>query len=397
MPLTREQIAARLRAAREAIGFTQAEVAERMGMHRPTLSEIEAGRRAVTSEELAQLARVYATSVAALLAETESVSDDLIAAVFRRQGVETPIGRLAVRRARAHCLAEQELEKLLGVSPASVLPLMRSAPIPLSKGEAIRQGEQLAADERRRLDLGAEPIRNPFDLLERQGVRTVQLEDDHGLDVDGIYFESVDTGACVAVNLRRDDHTGFRAVFTAAHEYGHWRMGDVTAEAFTLGPATDDPIETRANAFAAAFLMPEPGLREYLRRAGLLNTQGVVDHLSAADIVRAMDYFGVSRTALLYRLENIGLMQRDAAEELRNASLDLLKVAARLEIRFRPTRVAAGRLEVLAIEAWRRGLIGTGRAAELLRKDIAEFRETMAVSGEHQETEDHGLLGAAGG
>ena len=60
---TREQIATRLRAAREAAGLSQGQVAKLLKWHRPTVSEIEAGRRRVAGEELAQFATLYGVSV----------------------------------------------------------------------------------------------------------------------------------------------------------------------------------------------------------------------------------------------------------------------------------------------------------------------------------------------
>jgi transcriptional regulator with XRE-family HTH domain len=59
----REQIAQRLRTAREAAGVSQGQVAKLMQIHRPTVSEIEAGRRKVSSEELVQFASLYGVSV----------------------------------------------------------------------------------------------------------------------------------------------------------------------------------------------------------------------------------------------------------------------------------------------------------------------------------------------
>ena len=41
----KECIASRLRSAREMAGLSQGQVAKMLGMHRPTISEIEAGRR----------------------------------------------------------------------------------------------------------------------------------------------------------------------------------------------------------------------------------------------------------------------------------------------------------------------------------------------------------------
>jgi transcriptional regulator with XRE-family HTH domain len=42
--MTREEFGDRFRAAREAAGLTQAAAAERLGISRPRISEIEAGR-----------------------------------------------------------------------------------------------------------------------------------------------------------------------------------------------------------------------------------------------------------------------------------------------------------------------------------------------------------------
>jgi transcriptional regulator with XRE-family HTH domain len=55
----RLQIAQRLRQAREASGLTQGQVAKRLNLHRPTISEIEAGRRRVSGDEISLLADLY--------------------------------------------------------------------------------------------------------------------------------------------------------------------------------------------------------------------------------------------------------------------------------------------------------------------------------------------------
>lgn len=62
-------IPARLRAAREAAGLSQGQVAKLMNMHRPTISEMEAGKRRISADELAKLADLYDTKVAWLLGE----------------------------------------------------------------------------------------------------------------------------------------------------------------------------------------------------------------------------------------------------------------------------------------------------------------------------------------
>lgn len=56
-------VAGRLKEAREAAGLSQGQVARIMDLHRPTISEIEAGRRKVSSEEVERLSEIYGVSV----------------------------------------------------------------------------------------------------------------------------------------------------------------------------------------------------------------------------------------------------------------------------------------------------------------------------------------------
>ena len=75
---SRQTIASRLRLARENAGLTQSQVAKKIGWHRPTVSEIEAGRRRVSADELANLAKLYGASVNWMLGEeqeSDSTSD----------------------------------------------------------------------------------------------------------------------------------------------------------------------------------------------------------------------------------------------------------------------------------------------------------------------------------
>ena len=59
-------------------GLSQAQVARLLDLHRPAVSEIEAGKRRVSAEELAQLAGLFDVSVAWLIGETAEAleSDD---------------------------------------------------------------------------------------------------------------------------------------------------------------------------------------------------------------------------------------------------------------------------------------------------------------------------------
>jgi len=66
----RSAIAERMREARKAAGLSQGQVAKLLQMHRPTVSEIEAGNRRVSAEELVKFAETYDVTVSWLLGET---------------------------------------------------------------------------------------------------------------------------------------------------------------------------------------------------------------------------------------------------------------------------------------------------------------------------------------
>lgn len=66
----RALVASRLREARKLAGLSQGQVAKLLGLHRPTISEIEAGNRRVSAEELSRFAEMYDVTVSWLLAET---------------------------------------------------------------------------------------------------------------------------------------------------------------------------------------------------------------------------------------------------------------------------------------------------------------------------------------
>lgn len=78
------QLGERLRRSREYLGLSQGEVAEYMHLSRPAITNIEAGRRKVSTFELARLARLYRQPYEYYLGEVpEVVEDETTGALFR--------------------------------------------------------------------------------------------------------------------------------------------------------------------------------------------------------------------------------------------------------------------------------------------------------------------------
>jgi transcriptional regulator with XRE-family HTH domain len=66
----------RLRMAREQAGLSQGQVSRLLNVHRPTISEMEAGRRKVSADELIKLAKLYDVSLEWLTEDKKQDSDN---------------------------------------------------------------------------------------------------------------------------------------------------------------------------------------------------------------------------------------------------------------------------------------------------------------------------------
>jgi len=73
--LNENLLGSRLRGAREMAGLSQAQVAKMLSLHRPTISEIEAGRRKVSAEEMTKLADIYDIKIS-WLTDTNKETDE---------------------------------------------------------------------------------------------------------------------------------------------------------------------------------------------------------------------------------------------------------------------------------------------------------------------------------
>ena len=79
--MDQQELAARLREAREYVGLLQGDVAKALGIPRASVSALESGKRRVSSLELRRLARLYRRPVGWLLGEDADV--DLSAPLHR--------------------------------------------------------------------------------------------------------------------------------------------------------------------------------------------------------------------------------------------------------------------------------------------------------------------------
>lgn len=98
-PTEPELLGQRLKEAREVLGLSQASVANHLDIPRPSVSDIESGRRKVTFLELKALARLYRHPIAHFSGEnSEPPANETTGALFRAASVLSPIDQQQVLR-----------------------------------------------------------------------------------------------------------------------------------------------------------------------------------------------------------------------------------------------------------------------------------------------------------
>lgn len=387
----------RLKAARERRGLSQQSAAEALDVPRTALTNIEAGTRSVSTLELTRLAQVYGIVPGALLAERASEMEDL--SIVLPRALPDLAGSAAfgaaVRRMVDLC---QEGARLRGLLEQRLEPRIPSYETSVSStAEAIRQAETVAAEERRRLGLGNAPIANLAELIAGEGVWVAAAELPE--DLSGLFMNHADIGLAILVNA---GHSDVRRRFSYAHEYAHalFDRGEVVS-ATRRGNASA-LVEKRANAFAAAFLMPADGVIEQLRQMDkgqpsrltqaifdvannvMLDTEirppaksQTVTYQDAAVVAR---HFAVSYEAAVWRMRSLNRLSQAEAlalisqKDVGNQYLKLLDFADLVDGNGAPEPVEPQEQELrsqlvrLAIEAFRREEISVGRLREIAAK-----------------------------
>ncbi|MBF9071184.1 ImmA/IrrE family metallo-endopeptidase [Streptacidiphilus sp. NEAU-YB345] len=302
-----------------AARLSHAAFAARVGITPDKLSKSLNGVRRFSSTDLAVIAEAGSVTVDWLLTGRQP----------SRAGVAGR-GDAAAHSSSLNDIAERfttayEVLELLGRAPE--MPTLPE----LGPGDPDDQGEQLAATVRAWLERSpGEPPATDLALLPTGELLSV-IERAFGVDfavvelpgpVDGFSWQQ-EGGPRLAL-ARRDDRWT-RQRFTLAHELGHLLAGDA-AEPLTESPVAPgrqaEPDEVRANAFAAALLMPEADIRRFVSEAGSgTASDSGSDSGSGSGSGPGVDFaalvveFRVSPSALAARLRRLGLI--DASEQAR--------------------------------------------------------------------------------
>jgi XRE family transcriptional regulator, aerobic/anaerobic benzoate catabolism transcriptional regulator len=118
------ELGARTRALRLERGWTLREVSERTGVSARFLVQLEAGRGNISVRRLAEVARAFDTTAAALLAEPNEPRKSVIALLGLRGAGKTTVGRRLARRLRMPFVElDRRIEKAAQLSLGEIFSL----------------------------------------------------------------------------------------------------------------------------------------------------------------------------------------------------------------------------------------------------------------------------------
>ncbi len=392
MALTPKELGQRLKHIRETKQITQESAAVALGISRTAIALVESGSRTINTVQLEKLAKFYGRDVGDFFVSEKEHDRVAVAVSFRiKEELKQKISKTMLDTHIKLLKEYSQLEKLLSLDSKFKHPVKYDLPEPKNVWEAIEFGQKIAENERQRLQLGTRPIKDIAELLEIQGVRVLDIDMDE--DISGIFMGDDQIGLSILVNPK---HHASRHAFTLAHEYCHVLVDRSRAFLVSNIQAGKDLVEIRANAFAAAFLLPKAGVEEFFQSLG--KTGSTRTYLSIAgagkekphiaeqrrsakaveiqlyDVVHLQHHYGVSWDAVVYRLQNLGIISKDECHDLLSKKEEAntlrriinVKLADSAAERKFESHDFAVRFFCLGIDAYRQDIISLKRLEELM-------------------------------
>jgi len=366
----------RLAEARKQRGLTQEEVADFLGYSRPTYIAMEKGDRAAKAEEIVKLAAHFGRTVHELVrpGAPATAMQPHFRADVERMKPEHQRGLLeACDELQRFAEDYQELERLMDAPLRSRFPadvkLKLDAPI-----DVVELAEGVAIQERRRLGLGDQPVIHVRSILEWDvGVRVFYGEKLPAA-VAGMYAWTAELGCCILINRK---HPPQRRRWSLVHEYGHLIVDRYKPGIdYITMPGRKPANERFADAFAGSFLMPASSVR-----SKFLEVVTTTSDFKVADLCRLGHFYFVSVEAMALRLEKLGLIPKNCADDLKESRWSPQKAVQALALPGQPEthEPYPQRYKFLAAHAYEQGKITQMQMARFLRceDDLFEARRIL--------------------
>ncbi|MGR3498179.1 MAG: ImmA/IrrE family metallo-endopeptidase [Limimaricola soesokkakensis] len=273
--MVREVAPERIELGRMRRGLTKNQLAADLGMRARDLRRVLTGEAAQPEDFAQQVSTVLNLPVSFLTAGP----------------VEVP-GNISFRKLASLTAREQASGKSVAVFGKLIADWLNSTfsnvPAPDLPDLAREEPEVAAAACREWMGLNSRAVPHMIGALEHAGVAVFALDEKtNRLNAYAFWQEG---RPYVFLNQQKSAEA---SRFDAAHELAHLVMD-------REGPATGKEVESRADAFAAAFLMPRA---EFIARRPR--------HISLSSLIEAKGHFKVSLAAMIRRCKDTGLIDEN--------------------------------------------------------------------------------------
>jgi len=375
VPIDLIEFARKLRSHRDQRQLTLLELAEGTGIPLTRLERCESGDLAPTGDEVLIIADFFQCDYRFFISNEKLAAFQQTEALYRKFGTEfTKNDRKSIQEFFFLCECEAFLLAELDrkVEPFNFTPT----------GSVFkRHGEDAAKALRGHFSYKSNEVpSNVYDDFRRLGFHVFRRRLENS-NISGLTIRHPWAGTCILVNYSEDI---YRQRFTGAHEGGHGILDCADDVIVSFQSQKADLIELRANTFSARYLLPSEVVMQI-----------PVVVWNQVEIVKWASHFKVSTTALAITLNELNIIDRHRANELRKAKVpahekidpELAKLSpqakARKEILLR--RGLTTFYVELCLEALGIGIVSTRRASEMLLVDdfelpvIAELFGTRAT------------------
>jgi len=352
-------IAKQLQKARELLQLAPQEVASELNISAQDILDWENGKSQPKVSLLERLAELYGREIDYFLKETPAPPENVEFRGRPRQSLkELPKeAKIVLANFDELCRTAFEIEKLLG----------KKREIKLSYFKESESPEVVAYSLRKTFNAFDRPIPDLRIALEHEGVRIFELpvlED----AFSGFSYWHSDYGPCILLNAAE---LKGRKNFTLAHEIAHLLYKHGSSLCY-ISLEFREPLrglENKANQVAVALLLPKSGVIEDFRKRNLSRRP------SEKDLILMASKWGASIQALGYRLENLGLIEKEVTDKFFESKP---KYFRRPKTPTWQRLLGKGFVEA-TFEAYQKGLITSGKLAHSLGITIREALKEIEV------------------
>lgn len=244
-------IPGRLRDARKVARLKQGELGDLVGVTRQSISAYERGEKIPEPVTFQKIANVLGQPVTYFTNTGAPVFGEFSTRFFRKSGPDT------IRRNDACAVlgdwfvqTTRYLDNFVNYPP---ILLPEAAPAQPDGTYSIEEIDSIAASLRDQWGLGVGPISNVLALLESKGIVVCRYE----LQGENVEAFSFWNGSRPFIFMASDKESGVRIRYDLAHELGHLILHRWVEQSEIDDPARLKVIESEANRFAGAFLLPK--------------------------------------------------------------------------------------------------------------------------------------------